>query len=70
MRSWAERPANTGEEGGLTLLEIYGQHLRNPHIARTANNTALFVPPGWRHIVYTLEGGHLAGYPFPSFMPH
>jgi hypothetical protein len=47
-----------------TLLEIAGPNLRRPYIAVTEGHQGLFVPAGWKHAVFTLESGYLAGYSF------
>lgn len=36
-------------------------------IAVTEGNVALFVPPGWYHVVYTLEGGFLGGFTYAGY---
>jgi hypothetical protein len=47
-----------------TFLETAGPTLRRPFIAVTEQQQGLFVPAGWKHAVFTLEGGYLAGYSF------
>jgi hypothetical protein len=52
------------EEKTGTFLETAGPKLRRPFIAVTEHQQGLFVPAGWKHAVFTLEGGFLAGYSF------
>jgi hypothetical protein len=49
---------------GPCLLEIAGPNLRRPYIAVTEDQQGLFVPAGWKHAVFTMESGYLAGYSF------
>jgi hypothetical protein len=51
-----------------TLLEIAGPNLRRPFIAVTEGHQGLFVPAGWKHAVFTLESGYLAGYSFGTHL--
>jgi len=39
-----------------------GPRLQQPHIAVTTGIMALFIPPGWKNVVYTTMGGFLGGY--------
>jgi hypothetical protein len=56
-------PGASANDSG-TFLEIAGPRLRRGYIAVTEGNQALFVPAGWKHAVFTLESGYLAGWSF------
>jgi len=40
------------------------------YIACTEGDTALFLPPGWKHVVYTLRGGYLGGATYVPLSEH
>jgi hypothetical protein len=58
------RPSQDPAMDDKTFLEIAGPTLRRPYIAVTEQQQGLFVPAGWKHAVFTLESGYLAGYSF------
>jgi hypothetical protein len=71
FRQWAEHfNAAQDQHASLkqTLLEIAGPNLRRPFIAVTEGHQGLFVPAGWKHAVFTLESGYLAGYSFGTHL--
>jgi hypothetical protein len=66
-QQWADHidgAARASEDQSKTFLEIAGPRLRRPYIAVTEGKQGLFVPAGWKHAVFTLETGYLAGWSF------
>jgi hypothetical protein len=59
-----EKTGTVLDEKMSTFLGTAGPKLRRPFIAVTEGQQGLFVPAGWKHAVFTLEGGYLAGYSF------
>jgi hypothetical protein len=57
-------PSEDPAMASKNLLEIVGPTLRRPYLAVTEEQQGLFVPAGWKHAVFTLESGYLAGYSF------
>jgi hypothetical protein len=69
---WAQHfkeASSVNDTQARTLLEIAGPNMRRPYIAVTQHQQGLFVPAGWKHAVFTVESGYLAGFSFCTH-PH
>jgi hypothetical protein len=69
---WAQHfkeAASVTDTRKRTFLESAGPNMRRPYIAVTQQQQGLFVPAGWRHAVFTVDSGYLAGYSFCTH-PH
>lgn len=56
---WAKQCS--GAQINDSLFAKLASVLHNPHIVLTEENTGLYLPPQWLHVVFTLSGGYLGG---------
>ncbi|KAF8538773.1 hypothetical protein BDD12DRAFT_805873 [Trichophaea hybrida] len=69
--NWVKQASTPRQPGSTveldaTICELVGPRLKNAYIAETDGTTALYIPAGWYHEVFTLKGGFLTGYMMPS----